>query len=53
VNKEALMSPRLLYLLSTESAPPYERDRTDSLIAAARIPAGREPRWVRTALMLV
>jgi hypothetical protein len=47
------MSPRLWYLLSIESTPPCERDRTDSLLAAARMPGHREPRWVRTALMLV
>jgi hypothetical protein len=46
------MSPRLLYLLSIQSAPPCERDRIDSLAAAARMPGRRQPRWARTALMV-
>jgi hypothetical protein len=44
------MSQRLLYLLSTEHAPPCERDRIDSLTASARMPRRREPRWARNAL---
>ena len=39
------MSPRLLYLLSTEHAPPRARDRADAWIAAARLPGRRRPRW--------
>jgi hypothetical protein len=46
------MSPRLLYLLSTEHAPPCERDRIDSLAAAARMPGHRLPRWARHALVM-
>jgi hypothetical protein len=47
------MSPRLLYLLSAENAPPCERDRIDSLTAAARMPGRRRPRWARNALVSV
>jgi hypothetical protein len=46
------MSPRLIYLLSTGHEPPCERDRADSLIAAARMPGRRRPRWLRQALVL-
>jgi hypothetical protein len=46
------MSPRLIYLLSTGHAPPCERDRIDSLTAAARMPGRRRPRWMRQALVL-
>ena len=45
------MSPRLLYLLSTEHAPPCERDRIDSLTAAAGMPGRRRPCWARNALV--
>lgn len=45
------MSQRLLYLLSAEAEPPCERDRTDSLAAAARMPGRRLPRWARHALV--
>ena len=45
------MSERLLYLLSIEHAPPCERDRIDSLTAAARMPGRRLPRWARHALV--
>ena len=45
------MSERLLYLLSTEHAPPRERDRTDALTAAAGMPGRRLPRWARHALV--
>ena len=41
------MSTRLLYLLSADDAPPTERDRVDSLAAAARMPGRRLPRWAR------
>jgi hypothetical protein len=47
------MSPRLLYLLSAEHAPSYERDRIDARTAAARMPGRRQPRWARHALALV
>jgi hypothetical protein len=46
------MSPRLLYLLSAGAAPPSERDRTDSLAAAARMPGRRQPAWARVALVM-
>jgi hypothetical protein len=46
------MSPRLIYLLSTGHEPLCERDRTDSLTAAARMPGHRRPRWMRQALVL-
>ena len=46
------MSPRLIYLLSTGHAPSCERDRIDSLTAAARMPGRRRPRWMRSALVL-
>jgi hypothetical protein len=46
------MSPRLLYLLSIEHAPPRERDQTDSLGAAARLAGRRRPRWARHALVM-
>ncbi len=46
------MSPRLLYLLSIEDAPPCERDRMDSVTAAARLPGRRRPRWERHALVM-
>ena len=45
------MSERLLYLLSTEHAPPCGRDRNDALTAAARLPGRRLPRWARHALV--
>jgi hypothetical protein len=45
------MSERLLYLLTIEHAPPGERDRQDSLTAAARMPGRRLPRWARDALV--
>lgn len=45
------MSPRLLYLLSAEHAPPCERDRIDSLTAAPHMPGRRRPRWARNALV--
>ena len=45
------MSERLLYLLSTEHAPPCGRDRNDALTAAARMPGRRLPRWARHALV--
>jgi hypothetical protein len=47
------MSQRLLYLLSLEHAPPCERDRIDSLTAAARMPGRRRPRWALHALVAV
>ena len=43
------MSERLLYLLTIEHAPPCERDRIDSLTAAAGMPGRRLPRWERRA----
>jgi hypothetical protein len=46
------MSPRLLYLLSAEHAPPCERDRIDAWIAAARLPGLRHPRWAPIELAL-
>jgi hypothetical protein len=46
------MSPRLIYLLSIGHEPPCERDRTDSLTAAARMPGQRRPRWMRQTLVL-
>jgi hypothetical protein len=46
------MSQRLLYLLTIEHAPPCERDRIDSLTAAARMPGRRLPRWARHALVM-
>ena len=46
------MSPRLLYLLSAEHAPPCARDRIDARTAAARLPGLRRPRWARTELLL-
>jgi hypothetical protein len=46
------MNPRLIYLLGTEHAPPSERDRSDSLTAAARMPGRRLPRWARNALVV-
>jgi hypothetical protein len=45
------MSERLIYLLTVGHAPPCERDRDDSLTAAARMPGRREPRWARHALV--
>lgn len=45
------MSQRLIYLLSTGHAPRDERDRIDSLTAAARMPGRRLPRWARHALV--
>jgi hypothetical protein len=45
------MSQRLLYLLSAAAEPPCERDRTDALAAAARMPGHRLPRWARGALV--
>jgi hypothetical protein len=47
------MSPRLLYLLSAEHAPPCERDLTDAWTAAARMPGRRHPGWARAELALV
>jgi hypothetical protein len=47
------VSERLLYLLSTEHAPPCERDRIDALTAAARMPGRRLPRWAHHALVAV
>jgi hypothetical protein len=44
------MSPRLLYLLSTERAPACERDRIDAWTATARMPGGRRPRWAQRGL---
>jgi hypothetical protein len=46
------MSPRLLYLLDIEDAPPCERDRIDSLTVASRMPGRRRPRWARNALVM-
>ena len=46
------MSQRLLYLLSADAEPPCERDRIDSLAAAARMPGRQLPRWARTALVM-
>ena len=46
------MSPRLLYLLSTEHAPSCERDRIDARTAAARMPGRRRPRWAAIELAL-
>jgi hypothetical protein len=46
------MSERLIYLLTTEHEPPDERDRLDSLTAAARMPGLRLPRWARHALVM-
>jgi hypothetical protein len=42
------MSPRLLYLLSTEHTPPYDRDRGDARTAAARMPGRRHPQWAQS-----
>ena len=47
------MSPRLLYLLGAEHAPPCERDRIDARTAAARMPGRRQPRWARRELALL
>ena len=47
------MSERLRYLLTIETEPHSERDRIDSLIAAARMPGRRQPRWARRALVTV
>jgi hypothetical protein len=41
------MSERLQYLLTLEHEPRCERDRIDSLAAAARMPGRRLPRWAR------
>ena len=46
------MSPRLLYMLRIEHAPPYERDEIDSVGAAARMPGRRRPRWAHNALVM-
>ena len=46
------MSERLLYLLSIEHMPACERDRIDSLTAAARMAGPRRPRWARQALVM-
>jgi hypothetical protein len=46
------MSPRLLYLLSIEHAPPCARDRIDSLATAARMAGRRQPRWTSRALVM-
>jgi hypothetical protein len=53
LNKEAPMSPRLLYLLSVEHAPPRVLDRIDAMTAAARMPGRWRPRWAHTALVTV
>jgi hypothetical protein len=47
------MSERLRYLLTIETQPLSERDRIDSLTAAARMPGRRQPRWARHALVVV
>ena len=47
------MSERLRYLLTIETEPRCERDRIDSLTAAARMPGRRLPRWARHALVMV
>jgi hypothetical protein len=46
------MSPRLLYLLGAEHAPPSQRDRNDAWTAAARMPGLRRPRWAQAELVL-
>ena len=46
------MSPRLLYLLTTEHAPSRERDRIDTRTATARMPGRRSPRWEHVELAL-
>ncbi len=46
------MSPRLLYLLSIEHVPPRERDRIESVGAAARQPGRRRPPWAGRALVI-
>jgi hypothetical protein len=46
------MSQRLLYLLTIEHRPPCDRDRADSLTAAARMPGRRLPFWARNALVM-
>jgi hypothetical protein len=46
------MSERLRYLLTIASEPRSERDRIDSLIAAARMPGRRQPRWARHTLVM-
>jgi hypothetical protein len=46
------MSPRLLYLLTTEHAPPRNRDRIDARTAAARMPGRRYPCEERVDLAL-
>ena len=46
------MSERLRYLLTTPTEPRCERDRIDSLTAAARMPGPRLPRWARRALAI-
>jgi hypothetical protein len=46
------VNPRLIYLLGIEHEPPDERDRIDSLTAAARMPGRRLPRWARSALVV-
>ena len=45
------MTPRLQYLLRIEHAPPSERDRIDSVGAAARLPGRRRRRWAQHALV--
>jgi hypothetical protein len=46
------MSPRLLYLLTTEHAPSCERDRIDAWTVAARMPGLRRPNWAPNELAL-
>jgi hypothetical protein len=46
------MSPRLLYLLSTERAPSCERDRIAAWAATVRLPGRRRPRWAPVELAL-
>ncbi len=46
------MSPRVLYLLNAEHAPPCRRDRLDALTMAARMPGRRLPRWAHHALVI-
>jgi hypothetical protein len=52
VNQEARLSPRLLYLLSSQHAPSCACDWILSLTAAARMAARRRPLWKRNALVM-
>jgi hypothetical protein len=52
VNQEARLSPRLLYLLSSQHAPPCACDRILSFTAAAHMAARQRPRWERNALVM-